>query len=171
MRGVVFFNADNLVYQNREAGGRVEFDVRRSYVAISPSVHVGFYRLVLEYWCWYTANIVNISVFNALSIGSGLVAAEQLCTKREAIISHAWSYRVRKNEEQRLFLSGATIYHYEKTCKRRLLEWSYVFVFWLLQMSMYLDLGSHNKIWSISQHFFFLIPAQYIPTEENIITW
>ena len=28
-----------------------------------------------EYCSWYTANIVNISVFNALSIGGGIVAA------------------------------------------------------------------------------------------------
>ena len=31
--------------------------------------------IVLEYWCWYTASIVNLSVFDALSIGRGLVAA------------------------------------------------------------------------------------------------
>ena len=36
-----------------------------------------------EYWCWYTANIVNISNFNALSIGSGPVLAELLCMKRD----------------------------------------------------------------------------------------
>ena len=41
-------------------------------------------RLVLvEYHCWYTANIVNISVFDALSIDSGLVTAVKLCMKRE----------------------------------------------------------------------------------------
>ena len=32
-------------------------------------------------------NILNISVFNALSIGSGLVAAIVLCMKREVIYS------------------------------------------------------------------------------------
>ena len=32
-------------------------------------------RLVLEYYCLYTDNTLTISVFNALSIGSGLVAA------------------------------------------------------------------------------------------------
>ena len=37
---------------------------------------------VLEYYSWYTANIVNISVFNALSVGSGFVAAVLLCIKR-----------------------------------------------------------------------------------------
>ena len=31
---------------------------------------------------WYTANILTISVFNALSIGGGLVAAVFLCMKR-----------------------------------------------------------------------------------------
>ena len=34
---------------------------------------------------WYSANIVTLSVFNALSIGSGLVAAVLLCVKREDI--------------------------------------------------------------------------------------
>ena len=33
-----------------------------------------------------TAGIVNISVFNALSIGSGLIAAVLLCMKRDAFI-------------------------------------------------------------------------------------
>ena len=38
------------------------------------------YRIIV----WYnTANIVSISVFNALSIGRGLVAAVKLCMKRE----------------------------------------------------------------------------------------
>ena len=40
------------------------------------------YRLVLEYYCWYTANIVTRSVFNALSFGGGLVAAVLLCMKQ-----------------------------------------------------------------------------------------
>ena len=30
---------------------------------------------ITKYYCWYTANTLNISVFNALSLGSGLVAA------------------------------------------------------------------------------------------------
>ena len=42
--------------------------------------------LVLEYCCWYTANILNISVFDALSTGSGHVAAVGLCVKREEIV-------------------------------------------------------------------------------------
>ena len=42
-------------------------------------------RFVLEYCSWYTANIVNISVLNALSFGSGLVTAVLLCLKRGAI--------------------------------------------------------------------------------------
>ena len=37
-----------------------------------------------KYYCWYTANILNISVFDALSIGSGLVAAVLLCIEQEA---------------------------------------------------------------------------------------
>ena len=41
--------------------------------------------LVLEYFCWYTANIVTISVFNALSIGSSLVSAVLRCVKRDDI--------------------------------------------------------------------------------------
>ena len=44
---------------------------------------VGLYWLVLEYSSWYTGSIVIISVFNALSIGSGLVAAVLLCMKQE----------------------------------------------------------------------------------------
>ena len=39
--------------------------------------------MVLEYAVWYTANIVNISVFGSPSIGSGPVAAVVLCVKRE----------------------------------------------------------------------------------------
>lgn len=42
----------------------------------------GFYRLVLEYHCPYTANIPTISGFNALSIGSSPEAAVFLCIKR-----------------------------------------------------------------------------------------
>ena len=38
-------------------------------------------------YCWYTANIVNISDFNALSIGGGLTAAVLLCIKRGRIFS------------------------------------------------------------------------------------
>ena len=41
--------------------------------------------LVLEYYCWYTANAVTISVFNALSIEGGLVAAVALRIKRGII--------------------------------------------------------------------------------------
>ena len=33
----------------------------------------------------YAANILNISIFNALSIGSGLVAAVLMCMKRDDI--------------------------------------------------------------------------------------
>ena len=43
-------------------------------------------RPVGMYWYWYrihTANIVNISDFDALSISSGLGAAVLLCIKRE----------------------------------------------------------------------------------------
>ena len=38
------------------------------------------YKLVLEYW--YTANMVIVSVFDALSIGSDPMAAVDLCIKR-----------------------------------------------------------------------------------------
>ena len=51
---------------------------------------VGFCRLVLEYCCWYTANIVNISVVDALSIGVGFVAAVSLCMKRELCWTLTW---------------------------------------------------------------------------------
>ena len=44
---------------------------------------IGLYWLVLEYSSWYSANIVIISVFNALSIGSGLIVAVFLCMKRD----------------------------------------------------------------------------------------
>ena len=46
--------------------------------------------LVLEYYSWYTANIVSRSVFNALSIGGGLVVAVLLCIKRDDhfIVTH-----------------------------------------------------------------------------------
>ena len=48
---------------------------------------VDWYILVLfiDKAVWYTASTVNTSVFNALSIGEGLVAAVLLCDKREAI--------------------------------------------------------------------------------------
>ena len=36
-------------------------------------------QLVLEYYCWYTSNILTKSIFDALSIGSGLGAADSLC--------------------------------------------------------------------------------------------
>ena len=45
------------------------------------SSFVGLHSLVLEYYCWYTENIVTISVLNALSIGSGLEAAVLLLMK------------------------------------------------------------------------------------------
>ena len=45
-----------------------------------------FCELALEYYCWYTTNIVSISVFNSLSMGSGLVVAVFLCVKRDDII-------------------------------------------------------------------------------------
>ena len=48
--------------------------------------HSWTYQLVLEYCCWYTANTVNISVFNALSIGGGFVAAVLLCIERGAFV-------------------------------------------------------------------------------------
>ena len=38
--------------------------------------------LVLEYCSRCSADILNISVFNALSIGSGLIAAVLLCIQR-----------------------------------------------------------------------------------------
>ena len=38
---------------------------------------------MLEYYSWYTANLVNISIFNALSIGIGLVVAVLICMKRD----------------------------------------------------------------------------------------
>ena len=38
--------------------------------------------LVLEYCLWYTANILTKPVFNAISIGGGLVTAVLLCKKR-----------------------------------------------------------------------------------------
>ena len=37
--------------------------------------------------CWYIANIVNISVFNTLSIDSGIVVVVLLIVKREAVLS------------------------------------------------------------------------------------
>ena len=44
---------------------------------------------------WYIDNtVVNISVFDALSIGSGLVAAVLLCMKREAINHYSLSYNL-----------------------------------------------------------------------------
>ena len=43
---------------------------------------VGLSDLVLEYNCWYTVDLVTRSVFDALSIGSSLVAAVVLCMKR-----------------------------------------------------------------------------------------
>ena len=45
--------------------------------------------MVLEYHCWYTANIVIISVFNAFSIGSGFMAAVLLRVKRDVILFEA----------------------------------------------------------------------------------
>ena len=43
-----------------------------------------FYELVLEYlYVGITAIIVNISIFDALSIGMSLVAAVVLCIKRD----------------------------------------------------------------------------------------
>ena len=39
-----------------------------------------------KYCCWYTTNILNISVFNAFSIGGGPVAAVLLCIKRDDIL-------------------------------------------------------------------------------------
>ena len=38
---------------------------------------------MLRILCGYIANIVNISVFNTLSIDSGIVVAVLLCVKRE----------------------------------------------------------------------------------------
>ena len=35
------------------------------------------------YNCWYAANIANTSVFDALSIGRGLVVAAILCIKHK----------------------------------------------------------------------------------------
>jgi hypothetical protein len=46
-----------------------------------------YYVDVLEYYhCWYTANIVNTSVFDAFSIGSGIVAAVLLCVSNGATL-------------------------------------------------------------------------------------
>ena len=53
-------------------------------------------ELVWEYYCWQAANTLNISVFYALSIGSGLVAAVLLCIKRG---------QIEKNNIHRLILS------------------------------------------------------------------
>ena len=55
-------------------------DKRHRYLvaSFSPNISVDI--------CWYTANIVNISVFDALSIGGGgPVAAVLLCMKREPL--------------------------------------------------------------------------------------
>ena len=41
----------------------------------NKKIIVGLRVLVLEYYCWYTANIVTGSDVDALSIGSGPVAA------------------------------------------------------------------------------------------------
>ena len=47
----------------------------------------GYYaalRLVLEYYCWYTANVLIRLVFDALSIGQGPVLFPiLLCMKQE----------------------------------------------------------------------------------------
>ena len=43
---------------------------------------------VLEYYCWYTANIVTISVYGALLIGSDFVAALLLCMKWEILFDY-----------------------------------------------------------------------------------
>ena len=42
---------------------------------------------VLEYYCWYTANTLTTSVFDALSFGNSLVAAVTLLTKRGSSFS------------------------------------------------------------------------------------
>jgi len=42
--------------------------------------------LVLEFTCWYSANLLNIPVFSALSIGSTHVAAVILYMKRERFL-------------------------------------------------------------------------------------
>ena len=53
-----------------------------------------FNGLVLEYWCWYTANVVKISILNALSIGSGLVVAVLPRTKRGTVFgTPTWFFR------------------------------------------------------------------------------
>ena len=57
---------------------------------------------------WYSANIVTLSVFNALSIGSGLVAAVLLCVKREDILEfilEGQQYSQSKNHRSSLSLS------------------------------------------------------------------
>ena len=46
------------------------------------SLVVGLFELVLEYLLLVTTNIVTRSVFNALSIDEGSVAAVLLCKKR-----------------------------------------------------------------------------------------
>ena len=42
--------------------------------------------LVLEYTCWFSANILNIPVFSALSMGSTHVVAVILYMKRERFL-------------------------------------------------------------------------------------
>ena len=55
------------------------------------------FGLVLEYDCWYAANIVTKSIFNTLSIGSGPVAAVLLCIKRGHHLL-AWVSQPHENE-------------------------------------------------------------------------
>ena len=53
-----------------------EFSLNPFCCACRPS------KLVLEWYCWYTANILTTTVFDALSIGNGLVTAVLLWMKR-----------------------------------------------------------------------------------------
>ena len=41
--------------------------------------HTSSPNTAFDYYYWYTTNILTISVFNATSIGSGLVVAVLLC--------------------------------------------------------------------------------------------
>ena len=67
---------------------RKNVQYRTEYTTKSPDI--GLYRLVLEYCSWYTDNIVNISVSNALFIGIGPLAAVLLCTKWDIIFRHCY---------------------------------------------------------------------------------
>ena len=76
---------DRPVVVNTSEGSRRDQSVLKK----KPEKKAGWKGLadkVLEYCCWNTTNIVNTSVFGALSIGSGLVVVVFVCMKRGDIL-------------------------------------------------------------------------------------